>query len=170
MLLSNCLFRMGGAAILLSNKIRDRRRSKYKLLHTVRINKAASDVAYEAVYQCEDDKGITGVRLSRDLIKVVGDALRSNLTILGPLVLPLSEQATFFAVMIVRHAVKAMSSVGLGWAVERYKDVKPYTPLFTKAFDHICIHSGGRAVIDGMEQNLSLTKRHVEASRAVLYR
>uniref|UniRef100_A0A7N1A059 3-ketoacyl-CoA synthase n=1 Tax=Kalanchoe fedtschenkoi TaxID=63787 RepID=A0A7N1A059_KALFE len=34
MLVSNCLFRMGGAAILLSNRPADRRRSKYQLIHT----------------------------------------------------------------------------------------------------------------------------------------
>ncbi|GMY20618.1 3-ketoacyl-CoA synthase 11 [Fagus crenata] len=34
-LVSNCLFRIGGAAILLSNKGSDRRRSKYQLVHTV---------------------------------------------------------------------------------------------------------------------------------------
>ncbi|CAH9067201.1 unnamed protein product, partial [Cuscuta europaea] len=36
MLLPNCLFRMGGAAILLSNKTRDSGRAKYRLIHVVR--------------------------------------------------------------------------------------------------------------------------------------
>ncbi|KAL6001804.1 3-ketoacyl-CoA synthase 5 [Asimina triloba] len=36
MLLPNCIFRMGGAAILLSNKSCDRQRAKYRLLHVVR--------------------------------------------------------------------------------------------------------------------------------------
>jgi hypothetical protein len=39
---SNCLFRMGGAAMLLSNKRRDRRRAKYDLLHTVRVHKVCA--------------------------------------------------------------------------------------------------------------------------------
>jgi len=39
MIVSNCLFRLGGAAILLSNKRKDARRAKYQLLHTVRVHK-----------------------------------------------------------------------------------------------------------------------------------
>ncbi|KAG5521522.1 hypothetical protein RHGRI_033924 [Rhododendron griersonianum] len=39
MLLPNCLFRMGGAAILLSNRRSDRWRAKYRLLHVVRTHK-----------------------------------------------------------------------------------------------------------------------------------
>lgn len=35
MLLSNCIFRMGGAAILLTNCRREKYRSKYQLVHTV---------------------------------------------------------------------------------------------------------------------------------------
>jgi len=48
--------------------------------------------------------------------------------------------------------------------------VKPYTPDFKTAFHHYCIHAGGRAVIDGLEQNLSLEPTHVLPSRATLYR
>ncbi|CAI0557256.1 unnamed protein product [Linum tenue] len=36
MLLTNCLFRIGAAAVLLTNRPSDRRRSKYPLRHTVR--------------------------------------------------------------------------------------------------------------------------------------
>jgi 3-ketoacyl-CoA synthase len=43
MLLCNCIFRMGAAAVLLSNKARERARSKYQLVHTVRIHKGADD-------------------------------------------------------------------------------------------------------------------------------
>ncbi|KAL4329630.1 hypothetical protein AHAS_Ahas13G0319300 [Arachis hypogaea] len=50
MLLCNCIFRMGGAAVLLSNKRRDRARSKYELFHTVRTHKGADDKNYNCVY------------------------------------------------------------------------------------------------------------------------
>lgn len=39
MLLPNCLFRLGGAAIFLSNKRHERHRAKYKLVHVVRTHK-----------------------------------------------------------------------------------------------------------------------------------
>jgi 3-ketoacyl-CoA synthase len=48
--------------------------------------------------------------------------------------------------------------------------VKPYIPDFKLAFDHFCIHAGGRAVIDELEKNLQLLPIHVEASRMTLHR
>lgn len=70
MLLTNCLFRMGGAAILLSNRRCDRRKSKYQLVHTVRTHKGCDDKCYSCVYQREDAKGEMGVSLSKDLMAV----------------------------------------------------------------------------------------------------
>ncbi|KAK7843231.1 3-ketoacyl-coa synthase 11 [Quercus suber] len=90
-LVSNCLFRMGGAAILLSNKSSDRRRSKYQLVHAVRTHKGADDKCFGCVTQEEDSNGKVGVTLSKDLMAVAGDALKTNITTLGPLVLPIFE-------------------------------------------------------------------------------
>ncbi|GBG85642.1 hypothetical protein CBR_g40371 [Chara braunii] len=156
MLLPNCLFRMGGAAILLSNKYRERRRAKYQLVHSVRTHKGADDTCYKCVYQEEDDKGNTGVSLSKDLMAIAGDALKTNITTLGPLVLPLSEQILFFATLVARKLFKMK--------------IKPYIPDFKLAFEHFCIHAGGRAVIDELEKNLQLKPWHVEPSRMTLYR
>ncbi|GJX45732.1 ARID DNA-binding domain-containing protein [Tanacetum coccineum] len=49
-------------------------------------------------------------------------------------------------------------------------DRKPYTPNFKKAFNHFCIHAGGRAVIDELEKSLRLSEEDVEASRMTLHR
>jgi 3-ketoacyl-CoA synthase len=57
-------------------------------------------------------------------------ALKKNITTLGPLVLPLSEQALFAANMLARKVYGS-------------KRVRPYVPRFSKAFEHICIHTGG---------------------------
>ncbi len=81
---------MGGAAILMSNKPAFARSAKFQLEHTVRVHQGASDTAYEAVFQMEDPQGNVGVRLSKQLVDAVGEALRVNLTRLGPLILPLS--------------------------------------------------------------------------------
>ncbi|PKA46780.1 3-ketoacyl-CoA synthase 11 [Apostasia shenzhenica] len=156
MLVSNCLFRMGGAAILLSNKRSDRRRSKYQLIHTVRTHKGGDDKCYSCVTQEEDANGKIGVSLSKDLMAVAGDALKTNITTLGPLVLPMSEQLLFFATLVGRKLLKMK--------------IKPYIPDFKLAFEHFCIHAGGRAVLDELEKNMQLSEWHMEPSRMTLYR
>ncbi|KAJ8549083.1 hypothetical protein K7X08_032790 [Anisodus acutangulus] len=156
MLVSNCIFRMGGAAILLSNKSSDRRRSKYQLIHTVRTHKGADDKSYGCVFQEEDDNKKVGVALSKDLMAVAGEALKTNITTLGPLVLPMSEQLLFFVTLVARKVIKMK--------------IKPYIPDFKLAFEHFCIHAGGRAVLDELEKNLELSQWHMEPSRMTLYR
>ncbi|KAG0568627.1 hypothetical protein M758_6G031300 [Ceratodon purpureus] len=156
MLLPNCLFRVGGAAILLSNKRKDAGRSKYKLNHVVRTHKGADDKCYSCVYQEQDEQGNMGVALSKDLMAIAGETLKANITTLGPLVLPLSEQLLFFSTLVARKVLNMR--------------VKPYIPDFKLAFDHFCIHAGGRAVIDELEKNLQLTPEHCEPSRMTLHR
>lgn len=157
MLVSNCLFRLGGSAALLSNFRSDKRRAKYELLHTVRTHKAAEDKCYWCVQQEDDPFGIMGVILSRELMNVAGNALRTNITTLGPLVLPLSEQLRFVITSICRKLFKEFS-------------LKPYVPDFKLAFEHFCIHAGGRAVLDEVEKSLQLSEFHMEPNRMTLYR
>ncbi|KAK2647138.1 hypothetical protein Ddye_022333 [Dipteronia dyeriana] len=156
MLVTNCLFRVGGAAILLSNRPSDRGYSKYQLVHTIRTHKGADDKSYNCIMQREDDNNKIGVSLSKDLMLVAGDALKTNITSLGPLVLPMSEQLLFFATLTARKIFKMK--------------IKPYIPDFKLAFEHFCIHAGGRAVLDELEKNLELSEWHMEPSRMTLYR
>ncbi|MFQ6652151.1 hypothetical protein Gotur_024149 [Gossypium turneri] len=156
MLISNCLFRLGGSAVLLSNKSIDRGRSKYKLIHVVRTHCGANDKAFKCVYQEEDNVGKIGVSLSKDLMAIAGNALKTNITTLGPLVLPISEQILFFVTLVAKKLFNAK--------------IKPYVPDFKLAFEHFCIHAGGRGVIDELEKNMQLSPLHVEASRMTLHR
>ncbi|KAL8200479.1 hypothetical protein R6Q57_011818 [Mikania cordata] len=156
MLLPNCLFRMGAAAILLSNKRHERSRAKYKLVHVVRTHKGLDDRAYRCVYQQEDPQGLAGISLSKDLMTIAADTLKSNITTMGPLVLPASEQLLFLLTLIGRKIFNPK------W--------KPYIPDFKLAFEHFCIHAGGRAVIYELQKNLQLSPEHVEASRMTLHR
>jgi hypothetical protein len=50
------------------------------------------------------------------------------------------------------------------------KAVRPFVPDFSTAFDHVCIHTGGRGVIDEIEKHLALSRALVEPSRAALFR
>ncbi|KAK3041944.1 hypothetical protein RJ639_002252 [Escallonia herrerae] len=92
MILSNCLFRVGGAGILLSNRKRDRVNAKYELQHIVRTHLGFNTGAYNCVIQDLDDEGYTGIALSRTILQIAGEALKINLASLGSLVLPCSEQ------------------------------------------------------------------------------
>jgi 3-ketoacyl-CoA synthase len=108
-----------------------------------------------------------GVRLNKDLITVGAKALRMNMTSLGPLVLPLSEQLKFAGNFIVRQACKHSKALAQALPVAW---TKAYTPDFKRAFDFYCIHTGGRGIIDGLEKEMSLSRQQVEPSRASLYR
>ncbi|KAK7331619.1 hypothetical protein VNO80_28356 [Phaseolus coccineus] len=157
MLIANVLFRMGGAAILLSSRKQDKPVAKYKLQHLVRTHTGSYDQAYKSVYQESDENEIVGVSLSRSLLTVAASALRTNITTLGPLVLPYSEQLRFGWSVICKKI----------WARES-KEI--YVPNFKKAFEHFCIHAGGKSVIDVIEESLKLQKKDSEASRMTLYR
>ncbi|KAF7092829.1 hypothetical protein CFC21_095283 [Triticum aestivum] len=153
MQLSNVLFRVGGAAVLLSTS---EDRARFRLAHLVRTSTTGThDSSYSCVFQEEDGEGILGVNLSKDLLAVAGNALKANITAVAPLVLPLSEQLLFAMSFVARK-------LGL--------TVKPHVPGFRKAFDHFCVHCGGRAVIDKVQSSLGLSDEQVEASRMTLHR
>ncbi|XP_062201465.1 probable 3-ketoacyl-CoA synthase 20 [Phragmites australis] len=156
MLVTNTLFRVGGAAILLSNRTADRGRAKYQLIHTVRTHRGAHDQSFSCVTQEEDDTGCVGVSLSKELMVVAGEALRTNITTLGPLALPMSEQLRFLATVVLNRVFRAK--------------VRAYLPDFKLAFEHFCIHAGGRGVLDELERSLKLSAWHMEPSRMTLYR
>lgn len=158
MLLTNCLFRMGAAAVLMSSNDHDSGNAKYELLHVVRTNKAKDDRAYRCVYQDIDSEEKQGVSISKDVISVAGDVLKMNLTSLGPLVLPYLEQLQY----VIQHILCKKLKI--------FKKSSSYTPNFKTAFEHFCIHTGGRAVIQAMEMNLNLTKEDIEPSKMTLHR
>ncbi|XP_010548058.1 PREDICTED: 3-ketoacyl-CoA synthase 18-like [Tarenaya hassleriana] len=156
MLLSNCLFRVGGAAVLLSNKSGDRRSSKYKLVHVVRTHTGADDKSFRCVNQEQDESGKAGIFLSKDLPLVAGKTLKVNIASLSPLVLPMSEKLLFLVNFIAKKLFKAK--------------IKNYIPDFKLAFEHFCIHAGGRALIDEFEKSMKLLPIDVEPSRMTLHR
>ncbi|MED6112539.1 3-ketoacyl-CoA synthase 11 [Stylosanthes scabra] len=158
MLVSNCLFRMGGAAILLSNLRSDSHRSKYCLKHIVRTHKGSQNHCYNSILQEEDDDNITGVTLSKNIMSSAGQTLRANILILGKYVLPFSEQLRFVTNFVAKKLFF------------KVRVVKSFTPNFMLAFEHFCIHTGGKAVQDEMQKVLGLSDWHMEPSRMTLYR
>lgn len=161
MILPNCFFRMGCSAVLLSNRRRDFHRAKYRLEHVVRTHKGADDRSFRCVYQEEDEQRFKGLRVSKDLVEIGGEALKTNITTLGPLVLPFSEQLLFFAALLRRHL--------FGDGSQPYPK-KPYIPDYKLAFEHFCVHAASKTVLDELQRNLGLSEGNMEASRMTLHR
>ena len=157
--------------MVLSNNRWDGRRALYKLLHTVRVQ-GTSQEAYDCVYETEDANGQRGVRLSKDIVKVAGKTMEKNMTTLGPLVLPLTEQAKVAVNVVARYGLKYLSKFLVANGGEnlamKIPRVSPFVPDFKRGIDHFCIHAGGRAVIDGIEKNMKLADYHSEGSRMAL--
>ncbi|KAH0467287.1 hypothetical protein IEQ34_004525 [Dendrobium chrysotoxum] len=157
MLVTNSLFRMGASAVLLSNRRSDRHRSKYQLLHSIRTHTGSSARSYSCISQQEDSSDHLGVSLSKDLMSVAATALRTNISSLGPLILPFSEQLRFLLAF-------------LSFRVLLQNKKQTYVPNFRKAVKHFCIHAGGKAVLDQLEKSMGLSEWHMEPSRMTLYR
>ncbi|XP_021642002.2 3-ketoacyl-CoA synthase 10 isoform X1 [Hevea brasiliensis] len=164
MIMPNCFFRMGCSAVLLSNRRLDYPRAKYRLEHIVRTHKGADDRSFRCVYQEEDDQKFKGLKVSKQLMEIGGDALKTNITTLGPLVLPFSEQILFFGTLVWRHLFgkKNGSLPSL--------PPKPYIPDYKLAFEHFCVHAASKIVLDEIQRNLGLSDKNIEASRMALHR
>lgn len=156
MLVTNCIFRVGCSAVVLSSKASDRKRSKLELLQVLRTHRGADDKSYRAAFQEEDEDGLLGMSLSKDLIRVAGEGLHDHIRSLAPLVLPYSEQLKYVLSLVGIHFLRM--------------EMKPYVPDFCRAFDHFCIHTGGKAVINKIGKSLRLSEHLLEPARMVLHR
>lgn len=146
MLVTNCIFRVGCAAAILTNDPSLRRVAKMELAHSLRTHHGADNSSYRAAFQEEDEEGNTGVALTKDLIRVAGINLREHIKILAPRVLPLSQLASYAYSLLV-------SAVSRG-------EKKPGVPDFTTAFEHFCIHTGGKAVIEQVDDILCSIRKN----------
>ncbi|KAK1392817.1 3-ketoacyl-CoA synthase [Heracleum sosnowskyi] len=77
-LIINCMFRMGSAAVLLSNKKGARKNSKYKLLYSLRTQTASDDKAYYSAMREEDSDGFTGVTVKKESLQAFAETVRSH--------------------------------------------------------------------------------------------
>ncbi|XP_010248007.1 PREDICTED: 3-ketoacyl-CoA synthase 1-like [Nelumbo nucifera] len=156
MLISNSIFRVGCAAAMITNDPRRRKDAKMELVKSLRTHHGADDSAYTAAFQKEDELGNLGMSLKKDLVRVAGLALRDHIRSLAPRVLPVSQ--------LVAYGYSVIMSVLSGGAM------KPMVPDFKTAFDHFCIHTGGRAVIKQVAEVLRLSDELTEPARMCLHR
>ncbi|XP_010925074.1 3-ketoacyl-CoA synthase 4 [Elaeis guineensis] len=156
MLVTNCIFRVGTAAALLTNDGSRRGAAKMELLRALRTHHGADDASHRAAFQEEDEAGNLGIALKKDLIRVAGEGLRAHIGVLAPRVLPWAQ--------LVRYAY---------WEVTRWLKrggEKQHVPDFTTAFEHMCIHTGGKAVIEAVARLMRLDDRVTEPARMCLHR
>ncbi|XP_068648861.1 3-ketoacyl-CoA synthase 1-like [Aristolochia californica] len=156
MLVTNCIFRVGTAAALVTNDPTRRSTAKMELLTSLRSHHGADDASYKAAFQEEDADGNMGISLTKDLIRVATEGLRVHIHSLAPRVLPLTQ--------LFSCAYSILSSkLSRG-------ETKEKVPDFTTAFDHMCIHTGGKAVIEQVGKVMRLGGEVTEPARMTLHR
>ncbi|CAI9265082.1 unnamed protein product [Lactuca saligna] len=156
MMILNCLFRSGSAAILITNKKSAKKISKYRLLYTLRTQGAFEDIAYNSAIREEDSKGFLGFRLKKDVLHVVGELLRSNFHIMGSSILPLEEKIRYGFSVIRKKFLE--------------KSTELYVPNFRKVIQHYCLPTSGKAMIMEIGRKMKLKDEEVEAALMTLHR
>ncbi|XP_062092746.1 3-ketoacyl-CoA synthase 19-like [Humulus lupulus] len=164
MMLSNCLFRSGGCSMLFTNNRSLKERAILQLKYLIRTHLGADDEAYQCCIQLEDDKGYQGFRLTKKLTKAASKALKLNLRVLVPKILPMREILRF-SISNLRNKKRHSKTSG-----QSAMDQVSIGLNFRTGAEHFCIHPGGRAVIDGVGMSLGLSEFDLEPSRMALHR
>ncbi|KAJ9525632.1 FAE1/Type III polyketide synthase-like protein-domain-containing protein [Haematococcus lacustris] len=141
-MVANVIFRMGGAAIALTNKPSLRSRAKYELVAASRVHTGADDDAYGCMSWGPDKAGINGVYLGFNVVDAAGKAIKAVMTDIAPRIMTWGQYGAAASNIIQRNV--------LG------KEVAPYAPDWTKSVDHFALHAGGYAVLKGLQAGLSL--------------
>ena len=81
----------------------DRKVAKYQLMHSVRSHIGADDDAFNAIRQREDEDGIRGILLQRNVVPTAATALKTNIASLAPLVLPFTELVRTQLLFLMYH-------------------------------------------------------------------
>ncbi|PIA51039.1 hypothetical protein AQUCO_01100099v1 [Aquilegia coerulea] len=149
MMLPNLLFRSGGCAILLTNRPNLKHKATFRVKYLVRTHLGANDDEYQCIIQKEDDDEYQGVSLSRTLPKVASRAISVNLRELAPKILPIRELLRYLLVTCLQRKA---------------------TMNFKTGINHFVLHTGGKAVIEGVGKGLGLNEYDLEPSRSTLHR
>lgn len=170
MILANCLFRTGGCAVLLTNKRSFKHKAILKLNCLVRTHHGARDESFECCLQKEDEQGKSGIFLGKNLPKAATRAFVDNLRVIAPKILPTRELFRFLLVSLFEK-LKTMCSYSSKSSSGVATIVTKKSPLnFKTGIDHFCLHTGGKAVIDGVGMSLDLSEHDLEPARMTLHR
>ena len=128
--------------MLFTNNSALKHQAIFRLKHVVRTHLGSNDEAYGCCIQVADDLGYKGFLLAKSLKISAAKALR----VLLPKILPLSEQLRYVYVSRQQNKTKRNSLQEIGAGLNLKTGV-----------DHLCVHPGGRAIIDKAGKSLSLT-------------
>lgn len=151
MLIQNTLFRSGGAAIALTNKWYHTGVAKY-MLHSIQRTQVSDTDSYKSVYEAEDSDHNRGIALSKQITELAGKAIEINLKTIAYKILPIFEKIKVALSIRKRNGKRRIT----------------YTPHLMTAVQYVCIHPGGRAVLDSLQKGLKLTDDDMQASRYAL--
>lgn len=167
MILANCLFRTGGCAILLTNKRSLKHKAILKLKCLVRTHHGARDDAHNCCSQKEDEQGKLGFYLAKDLPKAATRAFTDNLRVLSPKILPARELLRYMLMSLIKKVIKYFAPK----SAARWFGTSSKSPVnFKTGVDHFVLHTGGKAVIDGIGMSLDLNDYDLEPARMSLHR
>lgn len=167
MILANCLFRTGGCAILLTNKRSLKHKAILKLKCLVRTHHGARDDAHNCCSQKEDEQGKLGFYLAKDLPKAATRAFTDNLRVLSPKILPAREIFRYMLMSLIKKVIKYFAPK----SAARWFGTSNKSPVnFKTGVDHFVLHTGGKAVIDGIGMSLDLNDYDLEPARMSLHR
>lgn len=96
-LVTNVLFRMGAAAMLMSNRASDAGRAKYKVHARTRVTTAAREDAYKCIWYGPDAQGLPGIYLGMNVVTEASRALTFAMTRISPYILTWSEIGRYLA-------------------------------------------------------------------------
>ncbi|KAK4717887.1 hypothetical protein R3W88_016225 [Solanum pinnatisectum] len=161
MILANCLFRSGGCAIILTNKLDLKNKAMFKLKCLVRTHHGAKNESYNCCIQKEDGQGRVGFHLDKNLPKAATRAFVDNLKEIAPKILSIRE--------LIRFTIVSTAWRILSYNLRKLGSRRPMIN-FKTGVDHFCLHTGGKAVIDGIGTNLNLSEYDLEPARMTLHR
>uniref|UniRef100_A0A2N9FA84 very-long-chain 3-oxoacyl-CoA synthase n=1 Tax=Fagus sylvatica TaxID=28930 RepID=A0A2N9FA84_FAGSY len=133
--------------------------------YSVRTHHGARDESFDCCIQKEDEEGRLGFHLGKNLPKAATRAFVDNLRVISPKILPMSELLRFMVVSLVKKLMSQTSSKGGGST-----GISKPAINFRSGVDHFCLHTGGKAVIDGIGKSLELSEYDLEPARMTLHR
>ncbi|CAL5986088.1 3-ketoacyl-CoA_synthase [Hexamita inflata] len=163
MLLPHTLFRAGCSAVLFTNV---NYKCKYELKHIVRTHIGADDCAHNCISQSVDAERTPGIRLEKSIIKNAQKAIMLNAPKVLGKVLSIDLKISY----VLGRCFQYINWI-LQTRVRKIQTTYPkyQLPNFKKAIQNFCIHTGGRGVLDSLQEQFGLSDELIAASRASLY-